>query len=254
MRTDDVTGDRGVGRPGPEKPDAPAADKTSRGILLDFDHTLFDTDRFFWVDLKTAFAGFGFPDAAWEGAYESIWSTGYSLAKHLDELERRGVIRDPEVKRTMLGMLETAFSDLRHYVFPDVLGFLDGARRRGFDLILFSFGDPAWQSYKVNASGLAPLFRKVVYTVMQQGKPELLDDLGSRYAELHAIDNNPTDLDSMKARRPDLKTHLICRVDPASVEASGLRPGDRFREAIRYLAIPARFPHHRCGSLDEVCL
>ena len=99
---------------------------------------------------------------------------------------------------------------------------LDTARRQGFDLILLSFGDPAWQSYKVLASGLAPYFQKIVYTAKQEGKAELLDDLGLRYRELHAIDNNPADLDAMKARHPRLRTHLICRVEPsATLEANG---------------------------------
>ena len=154
----------------------------------------------------------------------------------------------------MLATLEAAFSDLRIYLFPDVPAFLKAARRREFDLILLSFGDPAWQSYKVRASGLAPLFQKIVYTAKQGGKGELLDELGSSYAELRAIDNNPADLDSMKARHSKLQTHLICRVKPSDLEGpTGLVP-DRFRESARYLSIPSRLSHHRCWSLDEVRL
>ena len=230
------------------------ADSERCGLLLDFDHTLFDTDRFFWVDLKSTFARFGVPEKAWEKSYEAIWPLGYSLAKHLDELERLGVIAGQDIRRTMLDTLETAFSDLGLYVFPDVPAFLEAARQRGFDLILLSFGDPAWQSYKVRASGLAPLFQKIVYTATQGGKGELLDELGSSYAELRAIDNNPADLDSMKARHSKLHTHLICRVKPSDLEGpAGLVP-DRFREAARYFTIPSRLPHHRCWSLDEVPL
>lgn len=225
-----------------------------RGILLDFDHTLFDTDRFFWVDLKSTFARFGVPDDAWEKSYERIWPSGYSLVKHLDELFRTGAIARPESRMTMLATLEAAFSDLRPYLFPDVLAFLEAAHHRGFDLILLSFGDPAWQSYKVRASGLAPYFQKIVYTAKQEGKAELLDDLGSHYAALHAIDNNPADLDSMKTRAPHLHTHLICRVDPAAIDGTEPTARDRFREAVRYLTIPSRLPHHRCFSLDEVSL
>ncbi len=225
-----------------------------RAILLDFDHTLFDTDRLFWIDLKSAFAGFGVPDDAWEKSYEAIWPSGYSLAKHLDKLEKLGVLAGPNSSRTMLSTLERAFFDLRPYLFPDVPRFLRAAREQKFDLILLSFGDPAWQSYKVRASGLAPYFRKIVYTARQEGKAKLLDDLAVRYTELHAIDNNPADLDSMKARLPDLQTHLICRVEPSEVESPDSVACDRFREAARYLSIPSRLPHHRCHTLDEVPL
>ncbi len=225
-----------------------------RGILLDFDHTLFDTDRFFWVDLKSAFTRFGVPDDTWEKSYERIWASGYSLVKHLDELLRTGAIAGPESRMTMLATLEAAFSDLRPYLFPDVLAFLEAAHHRGFDLILLSFGDPAWQSYKVLASGLAPYFQKIVYTAKQEGKAELLDDLVPRYGELHAVDNNPADLDSMKTCAPHLHTHLICRVDPSAIDGTAPTARDRFREAVRYLTIPSRLPHHRCFSLDEVSL
>ncbi len=225
-----------------------------RGILLDFDHTLFDTDRFFWVDLRSAFARFGVPDDAWEKSYETIWPSGYSLAKHLDELNRLGAISGPITGGAMLAALDSAFSDLSHYLFPDVLRFLNVARHRGFDLILLSFGDPAWQSYKVRASGLLPYFQDVIYTTKQEGKAALLDDLGLRYGELHAIDNNPAELDAMKVRDPELHTHLICRVEPSALEEANTSVRDRFREAVKYLSIPPRLPHHRCRSLDEVSL
>jgi phosphoglycolate phosphatase-like HAD superfamily hydrolase len=219
-----------------------------RGILLDFDHTLFDTDRFFWIDLKSAFAQFGISNDAWEESYEAIWPSGYSLAKHLEALARLGAAADPSAAKAMLETLESAFSDLRPYLFSDVLGFLDAARSREFDLILLSFGDPAWQSYKVRASGLTPYFTQIVYTPHEKGKADILDTLASAYAELHAIDNNPADLDTMKASTPRLQTYLICRVEPSVLKA------DRFREAARYLTIPSRLPHRQCRSLNEVWL
>lgn len=225
-----------------------------RGVLLDFDHTLFDTDRFFWVDLKSAVARFGVPDDTWEKSYEAIWPSGYSLAKHLEELTRLGAIVSPSAAQAMLAALTATFSDLRPYLFPDVLRFLDAAHRRGFDLILLSFGDPAWQSYKVQASGLTPYFKKIVCTPHQEGKAEMLDELGLAYAELYAIDNNPTELDAMKARHPRLQTYLICRVELSALEGADPLVRDRFREAARYPTIPCLLTHHRCRSLNEVSL
>lgn len=215
---------------------------------MDFDHTLFDTDRFFWVDLKAAFVRFGVPDDAWEKSYEAIWPSGYSLAKHVGELSRLGAIADSKVGLAMLATLNAAFADLRPYLFPDVLPFLDAAHCKGCELILLSFGDPAWQSYKVQASGLTPYFTQILYTPHEKGKAGMLDKLASAYADIYAIDNNPTDLDAMKTCIPRLQTHQICRVEPSMLE------GDRFREAARYLTIPSRLPHRQCRSLNEVSL
>lgn len=221
---------------------------SQRAILLDFDHTLFDTDRFFWVDLKAAFGQFGVSDDAWEKSYATIWPSGYSLAKHVEELSRLGAIASVSVASAMHATLERTFSDLRSYLFPDVVEFLNAARDRKFDLILLSFGDPTWQGYKVQASGLAPYFTQIVYTSDEKGKAGMLNTIASAYAELCAVDNNPADLDAMKASIPRLQTYLICRVEPSAIE------GDRFREAARYLTIPSRLPHRHCRSLHEVSL
>ncbi|MDD5559765.1 HAD family hydrolase [Candidatus Methylomirabilis sp.] len=226
----------------------------ARGILLDFDHTLFDTDRFFWVDLKSAFARFGIPDDAWEKSYEAIWPSGYSLEKHLEKLARLGTVADSSTAQAMLEALKSAFSDLQPYLFPDVLEFLDAARYRGFELILLSFGDPAWQSYKVQASGLTPYFTQILYTAKEAGKAALCAECALEYGELYAIDNNPADLDAMKASTPRLQTYLICRVEPSLLEGADPLVRDRFREAARYLTIPCLLTHHRCYSLKEVSL
>ncbi len=230
------------------------AGRERRGVLVDFDHTLFDTDRFFWIDLRSAFARFGVPVSAWERSYDAIWPSGYSLTKHLDELARVGAISRADTRQSMLDALNADFSDLRSYLFPDVAGFLASASQRGFDLILLSFGDPSWQSYKVQASGIAPWFREIRYTAAEQGKTELACELSSRYDALHAIDNNPADLDAMKARNPRLLTHLISRVPPSPGEDADPGGRDRFREAARYLTIPSRLSHQRCSSLTEVSL
>ncbi|MBZ0168865.1 MAG: HAD family hydrolase [Kofleriaceae bacterium] len=227
---------------------AGANSRAQRGILLDFDHTLFDTDRFFWVDLKSAFAQFSISDDAWEKSYETIWPSGYSLRKHLEALFRLGAIASVSVASAMHATLERTFSDLRSYLFPDVVEFLNTARRRGFELILLSFGDPTWQSYKVRTSGLTPYFTQIVYTSDEKGKAGMLNTIASAYAELCAVDNNPADLDAMKASIPRLQTYLICRVEPSAIE------GNRFREAARYLTVPSRLPHRHCRSLHEVSL
>ncbi|MDE2060000.1 MAG: HAD family hydrolase [candidate division NC10 bacterium] len=225
-----------------------------RAVLLDFDHTLFDTDRFFWVDLKSAFTQFGVSDDAWEKSYETIWPSGYSLQKHLEALFRLGAIPSASIASAMQEALEQTFSDLRPYLFPDVVVFLNAARRREFDLLLLSFGDPAWQSYKVRASGLTSYFTQIVYTPHEKGKADMLVTLASTYAEIHVIDNNPADLDAMKTSIPRLHTYLICRVEPSALEGADPLVRDRFREAARYLTIPSRLPHRQCRNLNEVPL
>lgn len=216
---------------------------TPRLVLLDFDHTLFDTDRFFWEDVRQAVLDLGIDPQRWEDAYEAVWPTGYSLAKHLKDLGA-----SPAGAARALEVLRRRFRDLRPYLFPDVLPFLERARARGTGLILLSFGDPGWQAFKVGGAGIGPYFRSVLTTRSENSKAEALASVADGAGTLAAVDNSPAELDAMRERCPSLRTYLINRVPPDRGEA----PTAAFREARRYLRLPARFPHVPCRTLDEV--
>ena len=87
--------------------------------FLDFDHTLFNTDEFFHVDVRNAFLRFGVKSEWWEQSYEKAWQTGYNLEKHTEESFRLSGNRLPleEMRR----VLQSSFSDLKCYLFPDVI-------------------------------------------------------------------------------------------------------------------------------------
>jgi len=67
------------------------------------------------------------------------------------------------------------------------------------------------------------------------------------------LDNNPRELDRMRDRRPDLLTYRMDRVPPEGVPADG-EVAYRFREARRYVGLPARHDHRPCRSLAEIAL
>ena len=227
-------------------------------LLLDFDHTLFDTDRFFWVDVRAAVARLGVDAHLWEETYEAVWPGGYSIERHVETLAARVSWPHPQ---QILDVFDGEFGDLRGYLFPDVLPFLKAARRAGRRLILLSFGDPAWQAFKVEESGLAGLLDEVHATGVEGGKAGLaaaLADAGAAAGAAIAVDNNPHELDAMRDRCPTLRTYRMDRVPPDLARPNPA--GDageaayRFREARRYVGLPARHPHRACRSLAEVAL
>ena len=230
-------------------------------VLLDFDHTLFDTDRFFWGDLRAAVLGLGVDGRLWEETYEAVWPGGYSIDRHVEALAARISWPHPQ---QILDVFEDQFADLRPYLFPDVLPFLEAARRAGRPVVLLSFGDPGWQAFKVKASGLEPHVGAVHATAAEGGKADLAAALagagpavaptrGEAPAPAIAIDNNPRELDAMRDRCPALTTYRMDRVPPELVGAQG-EAAYRFREARRYVGLPARHPHRPCHSLAEVAL
>lgn len=221
-------------------------------FLLDFDHTLFDTDRFFWVDVRAAFARFGVDGDRWEESYGRVWPSGYSLEKHLAYLTREGQagMSIEEAQR----VLREHFSDLRSYLFADAEPFLKRLQAVGVPCFLLSFGDPSWQTYKVLGARIAEFFQDVFYTSKKHAKVEVVEPVIRRFARLAVVDNDPRELDLIKARYPQIETFWITRVPPDALERFDTDTRERFREARNYALLSPKFPHHRCVSLREVAL
>jgi phosphoglycolate phosphatase-like HAD superfamily hydrolase len=221
--------------------------------FLDFDHTLFHTDQFFHVDVRNSFLRFGIDPAKWEESYAAVWPTGYSLEKHAVEAARRsgGELPVEAMKR----VLRDSFSNLDAYVFPDVVPFLQRAKKSGAPLYLVSFGDPEWQRYKVSASHLSSYFDGLFLTSAEGGKARLILDQAKRIRHaLGVVDNNPAELDSIKDLAPQTRTFWMNRVpDELRVprdELSRLK----FLEARGYLEKKPRHQHILCHTLEMVWL
>jgi phosphoglycolate phosphatase-like HAD superfamily hydrolase len=222
-------------------------------ILLDFDHTLLDTDRFFWVDLRAAAVGCVIDPGEWETSYAEVWPTGYSLEKHLNVLARRGEVAGAAVAE-MRRVLRESFGDLRAYLFADVEPFLRRLRAQRVPCFLVSFGDPAWQAYKVQGAGLSPFFQEIFFTGRVQAKAEVVGTLVGRFDRLVVVDNDPRELDRITADFPPVDTFWISRVPADALSGTDAELRERFREARGYATLPTQFPHRRCCTLDEVAL
>jgi phosphoglycolate phosphatase-like HAD superfamily hydrolase len=224
-----------------------------RAFLLDFDHTLFDTDRFFWVDVRAAFSQFAIDATAWEESYARVWPRGYSLDKHCEHLARGGHVGASDVA-AMERVLRERFADLRAYLFADVGPFLKQLRAMQIPCFLLSFGDPAWQAYKVGGARIADFFQEIFTTRQEQTKVDVIEAFAGRFARVGVVDNDPRELDRITDRCPHVETFWITRVSVEALASSDPEIRDRFREARHYATLSAEFPHHRCQSLDEVPL
>jgi len=219
--------------------------------FLDFDHTLFNTDQFFHVDVRDAFLRFGIGATDWEQSYAAVWPTGYTLEKHAEEVFRRSGRRLPveEMKRVQ----QESFSDLRRYLFPDVLPFLEQAKKNGFRLYLLSFGHPEWQCYKAAASQVDGYFDGLFFTAVEGGKARLLQEQASKTKDvLIAVDNSPKELDSIKDLAPETRTYWMNRVPDILRVPRDELSSRKFLEARRYLEEIPRHRHIPCTSLDPL--
>ena len=174
---------------------------SNTACFLDFDHTLFRTDEFFHVDVRQSFFRLGIDGTVWEQSYAAVWPTGYTLEKHAEEVFRRSGSQLPlqEMKRT----LQNSYSDLRRYLFPDVLPFLQRTKKKGTRIYLLSFGDCEWQRYKVSACAVSAYFDDMFFAARPEGKSRLAQEHMKTVAEkVFVVDNNPADLDLMRDQSP----------------------------------------------------
>ncbi len=130
-----------------------------RAFLLDFDHTLFDTDRFFWVDVPAAFSRFAIDPKVWEESYARVWPTGYSLEKHLEHLAREGAVGSSDVV-AIQRVLREHFADLRAYLFADVEPFLKQLQEEKIPCFLLSFGILPGRRTRSTGRGLLTSFKR----------------------------------------------------------------------------------------------
>lgn len=216
--------------------------------FLDFDHTLFHTDQFFHVDVRNAFLDLGIDAADWEQSYAAVWPTGYLLEKHVEEVYRRSGKQLP--LEQMKSVLRRSFSDLRRYLFPDVLPFLRRAKKSGVLLCLLSFGHEQWQRYKLLACDLDGYFDDVFFTANAGGKAKLVERAKEMAQTAVAVDNDPHELDLIKDLAPQVRTYCIRRVPAGLVFPTDEFSRLRFLEARGYLERVARHPHTPCTSLD----
>lgn len=133
-------------------------------IIIDFDHTLFDTDAL-KRDLSRAIGEFGVKsDLFWETYPKALQfvsgEMGYNTDKHLDILQKF-VSFDAATARSKM---DKVIGNSKNYLFPDTLNFLSRMVGLNVPLVMLSRGDRAFQNAKIRAAGIERYFREIHLT------------------------------------------------------------------------------------------
>lgn len=184
-------------------------------ILIDFDDTLFHTDRF-KDDLIKLFEKCGVSEADFNQYYydyspnknEGLKIKTYFVDKHIKRLGEELNINQEKLKSNV----EKFFSDTSSYVFPDVISFLKEFDKN--DLYIISFGGKELLRLKIGNSGLANYVKEVILT--ERLKEFVVGDLIKRkkWSDNDAIfflDDRIEQLESIKSLNVKIKTILIKR-------------------------------------------
>jgi phosphoglycolate phosphatase-like HAD superfamily hydrolase len=133
-------------------------------FIIDFDDTLFDTQRYHRARYE-AVADLGIsPEVYWQAYSETrLDSEGnfiYNDDRHSDSLGSKGF--DSKEVAARFKLLAEKMKD---FLFPDAHDFLNDIKKFGAPMFLLTWGCPEFQRFgKVEPSGIAHYFDEVFYT------------------------------------------------------------------------------------------
>ncbi len=229
--------------------------KIDKALILDFDHTCYDTDAFLLHEIREPMLShFNIPVEKWEQAYRAAADIGYLPEQHLQELNK---IMQP-APCSLEEILDFAASiNFDKYLFSDVLPVLKDAKEKGYKIMILSFGAIAWQNKKVLGVGLDKAVDDIEYVTKDENraKTEAIRKYGIRCTKVIFVDNKGSNLDEVHRTLPHVKTYLISRVpDEAMNFDNDEEIRIKYLESRRVAAQEALPVHVRCHTFEEIDL
>ena len=146
-------------------------------IYIDFDGTMFDTNRFYHDFLKIC-NQYGITD----GEVNSL-QTQLGGLFNLDEFAKK-IGNDYKLDAEFLKQVESLYD--KKYLYSDVIDFLEKYYQKN-DLYILSYGEPNYQTKKINCCHIDKYFKEIIIT--ENKGTEKID-----YQNSYFIDNNPKEI------------------------------------------------------------
>jgi len=130
-------------------------------FLIDFDDTIFDTQRFKEARLQVVQAVGVSSDLYWQSYREARAPVEgivtYSNERHADLLARHGFSRE----MILFALAQTTNETVHQFLFPDTIPFLTFLRQYNQPMALLSLSDPAFQEKKVKGTRISTFFDNI---------------------------------------------------------------------------------------------
>lgn len=153
-------------------------------VYIDFDGTLFDTDRY-TKDFMNIFHEYDIN--------EEIFDETKKILFNENKLFNINVIIDYFIEKYDIDIqLRRKIDDLLNhsYIYSDVLDCLNMLVNNGYELYLLTYGDKDFQKMKIDASNISKYFKEIIITEKDKSK------LNLNYKNSIFIDNNPIEIES----------------------------------------------------------
>lgn len=142
-------------------------------FLVDFDRTIFDTDRF-KIDLKNIFINSGVKEKDFQKAYKK--TNPYSILTHLNNIGA-----DATTQEIILDKINKFTKNLDKYVFNDAQEFLDFSAKNKIVILLVTYGNKNFQEFKAKKSHVFKYFSDIYYTPKHRVKTKLFRKIEKEY-------------------------------------------------------------------------
>lgn len=184
-------------------------------IFIDFDDVLFNT-RNFVADIKNIFERNGVSEEIFRKYYKDLelkkgekTVRKYNPYKQIERIKAQGFDMK-EAEKEFSNIIRSA----KNYLFRDSIKFLK--EFKGDDLYVVSYGDKKFQEEKINNSGIAKYFKKII--IVDESKAvairKILKNKNIKKGEaLIFIDDREKFLKDIKKSYPGMATFLMKRIE-----------------------------------------
>lgn len=184
-------------------------------IYIDLDHTLLNTERYKqW--LGRSWTGLGVDAQKFDRAYRDLRGQGPFQVEALAKL----LFADKRTRFRAVKLLSKRGRAVARFLYSDALPFLKKMRRRGAWVILYTYGDRAFQQFKINSM---PRLRALLDQIIIVEDPRKDLCLPRRRGLTVMIDDRPEVLEHY-ARRNGVIPCWIARQSQSPKTRQALKP------------------------------
>lgn len=159
-------------------------------IYIDFDRTIFDTDKFL-ENLKDILVSNGISVDLLLDYVNKDQANGFNIYNALKLMEK-----DVNVNSNVYKEMDKLFKKAEQYLYNDVYDFLKKVKKSGYKIFILTKGNDEYQLLKIKNTNTINYIDGVIVTLKDKGELDL------NYQGSIFIDDNPIDLESIMKKEP----------------------------------------------------
>lgn len=159
-------------------------------IYVDFDRTLFDTDKFL-EDLDNVLMNFNIDVNTFLEYVKKDEENGFNPGNVLKIMEK-----EYSINKDIYKEIEDLIKKSEQYVYSDVYSFMRSVKEKNYKIFILTKGNNEYQLSKIRNTSLFNYLDGVLVTLKLKGELDL------NYKDSIFIDDNPKELESIIKRKP----------------------------------------------------